>query len=218
LAGRHILRSEQRILEPSFRLPIHATGFGVQLTARDASYHHPQDGRPGGYRLNDVSQPARLAEIDSLVIDGQPVVLSPRDTPWLEDDQCFVVSGVTFKQLAANSAWQRNSSTFELISGLQNPSLEYAADVRVAVHARMVQPMLDITLLLLGLPVVLARESRNIFFSAGICVAIVAGFFLVVLVCHSLGSSFLIQPSLAAWCPLLVFAPLAGYTSQSLWQ
>jgi lipopolysaccharide export system permease protein len=218
LAGRHVVRSERRILEPTFRLPLHTEQFGVQLTAREAGYQDPGEGRPGGYLLKGVSQPARITEIESLIISGQPVILTPFDTPWLEDDQCFVVSAVTFEQLAAGSAWQRYSSTRELVAGLRNPSLDFSADVRVAVHARFVQPMLDMTLLLLGLPVVLARESRNVFFSAGICVLIVAGFFLVVLVCHSLGNSFLLRPALAAWCPLLIFAPLAGFTSQALWQ
>jgi lipopolysaccharide export system permease protein len=218
LAGQNVLRSERRILEPSFRLPLHTSGFGVQLTGREACYCEPSEGRPGGYLLMGVSQPGHLAEIDSLVVDGQPVILSPRDTPWLENDQCFVVSDVTFEQLAASSLWQRYSSTAELISGLRNPSLDFAADVRVAVHARIVQPLLDIALLMLGLPVILARESRNLFFSAGLCVLIVAGFFLVILICHSLGNSFLISPALAAWCPLLIFAPLAGFASQAFWQ
>jgi hypothetical protein len=38
------------------------------------------------------------------------------------------------------------------------------------------------------------------------------------LICHSLGNSFLISPALAAWCPLLIFAPLAGFASQAFWQ
>ena len=218
ITGRHVVRSERRIVEPTFRLPLHTEEFGVQLTAREAIYQEPIGDRPGGYLLKGMLQPVRVAEIESLEIAGPPVILSPCDTPWLEDDQCFVVSAVTFEQLAAGSAWQRYSSIRELVAGLRNPSLDFAADVRVAVHARFVQPMLDITLLLLGLPVVLARESRNIFFSAGICVLIVAGFFLVVLVCHSLGNSFLVRPAFAAWCPLLIFAPLAGFTSQAFWQ
>ena len=218
LAGKYAVRSERRIIEPAFRLPLHISGFGVQLTGREACYHDAHDGRPAGYLLLGVTQPAQLTKIPSLVVDGQPVILSPRDTDWLEQDQCFVVSAVTFEDLAANSLWQTFSSTPELISRLRNPSLDFAADVRVIVHARFLQPMLDIALLMLGLPVVLSRDSRNIFFSAGLCVLIVAVFFLVVLICHGLGSSFLVSPALAAWCPLLIFAPLAGFSFHSLSQ
>ena len=56
------------------------------------------------------------------------------------------------------------------------------------------------------------------FFSAGLCVLIVAFFFLVVLICHGLGNSYLISPALAAWAPLLIFSPLAVFNSYSLWQ
>ncbi len=218
LGGKQIDRSQRRIIEPAFRLPQHVHGYGVQLTAREACYHDAQDDRPGGYLLRGVIQPAHLKKIDSLVIEDQPVILSPRDTPWLEPDQCFVISKVRFEDLAASSLWQTFSPTTELIARLRNPSLDFSADVRVAVHARLVQPMLDITLLMLGLPVVLSRESRNVFFSAGLCVLIVAFFFLVVLICHGLGNSYLITPALAAWAPLLIFSPLAVFNSYSLWQ
>ena len=82
-------------------------------------------------------------------------MLGPRDTPWLKADQCFVVSDVSFAQLAAGNAWRQFSSTADLIAGLHNPSLDLAADVRVLVHARIVQPFLDMALLCLGLPIVL---------------------------------------------------------------
>lgn len=160
LAGKHIERSQRRIIEPAFRLPLHVKGYGVQLTAREAYYQDAQGNRPGGYLMHGVIQPAHLNKIDSLVIDDQPVILSPRDTAWLEPDQCFVVSNVRFEDLAASSLWQTFSPTTELITRLRNPSLDFSADVRVAVHARLVQPMLDITLLMLGLPVVLSRESQ----------------------------------------------------------
>lgn len=218
LAGKHIERSQRRIIEPAFRLPLHVKGYGVQLTAREAYYQDAQGNRPGGYLMHGVIQPAHLNKIDSLVIDDQPVILSPRDTSWLEPDQCFVVSNVRFEDLAASSLWQTFSPTTELITRLRNPSLDFSADVRVAVHARLVQPMLDITLLMLGLPVVLSRESRNVFYSAGLCVLIVALFFLVVLICHGLGNSYLFSPALAAWAPLLIFSPLAVFNSYSLWQ
>ncbi len=217
LAGVYVVRGERRIIDPAFRLPLGVGKFGSQLKAQDAYYHDPRGDRPGGYLLKGVTQPENLGEIDSLVVDDHPVVFSPKDTAWLEDDQCFVVSNVTFEQLAAGDAWQQYSSTAELIAGLHNPSLDFAADVRVAVHARMVQPLLDVTLLLLGLPVVLARESRNVFLAAGQCVLVMAGFFIVVMACHALGG-YLFRPDLAAWFPLLVFAPLAGWTSQAFWQ
>ena len=50
------------------------------------------------------------------------------------------------------------------------------ADVRVAIHSRVTQPLLDITLLFLGLPLVLSRENRNMYLAIGMCVGVVIAF------------------------------------------
>ena len=86
-------------------------------------------------------------------------------------------------------------------------------------HSRFVQPFLDVTLFFLGLPLVLTRRNRNIFVAIGLCVAVVIGYFVVLMVCQAMGSSgFLLSPSQAAWCPLIVLAPLAAALSHSLWE
>jgi lipopolysaccharide export system permease protein len=219
LMGRATVAADQRIVQPTFRLPPGLSRFGSQLAAHTAWFRDAEPGRPRGYLLEGVQEPKNLAGLDSCYRDGQPLVLSPKDTPWLKPQQCFVVSDVTFEQLAAGNTWRQFSSTAELILGLHNPSLDCSADVRVAVHARLIQPFLDVVLLFLGLPLVLSRESRNIFFSAGLCVAVVAAFFLTVLTCQTLGNNYLIRPAaLAAWCPLLIFAPLARLSAQAFWR
>jgi len=88
--------------------------------------------------------------------------------------------------------------------------------MRVAIHARIVQPALDITLLFLGLPLVLRRNNRNMFVAIGLCVVVITVFYLVVLGCQSLGSSYMISPALAAWLPLIVFVPAAMAMSEPL--
>lgn len=218
IGGRHSVAAEGRIVRPAFRLPPEITGFGSQLVAESAFFCEPKDERPRGYRLEEVEEPENLDEIPSLYVNSAPVILTSNDTDWLQPNQCFVVSDISFDQLAAGNAWRQFSSTSELISGLHNPSLDFAPDVRVSVHARMVQPFLDVTLLFLGLPLVLSRERRNVFVAAGLCVLIVAVFFVVVIACHALGKGCLMDPSLAAWCPLLIFAPAARLTTQAFWQ
>ena len=218
ISGRHTQAAEQRISEPVFRRNRGLGAFGTRLVARDAYYSRPERERPGGYLLVGVRQPEQLATVASFYLEDQPVVLSPADTPWLEADQCFVVSAVTFDQLAATSAWRQLSGTRELIAALHNPSLDLGADLRVTVHSRFVQPFLDVTLLFLGLPWVLTRESRNIFLAAGLCILVVAVFLLVVLGCQALGTSYLLSPALAVWCPLLIFAPLARVFAGALWR
>jgi lipopolysaccharide export system permease protein len=215
--GSSAVAAERKIRQPIIRRQPALGNFGTQLSAETAWYRDAEGDRPAGYLLDGVTQPAKLPEIPNFSLDGRPLVLGPRDTPWLEADQCFVVSELNFEQLAAGSAWRQYSSTRELIAGLHNPSLDFTADVRVAVHARFVQPLLDLTLLCLGLPVVLSRQSRNVFVAAGICVLVVAGFLLVVLACQQAGAASLIAPSLAAWLPLLLFVPVAANAARALW-
>jgi lipopolysaccharide export system permease protein len=115
---------------------------------------------------------------------------------------------VRINQLA-ESNFQRLASTAEMIAALRNPSSDYGPDLRVAAHSRFVQPLLEISLLFLGLPLVLGSSSRNIFVAIGLCGGVVASFFVVVLTCHGLGNNCLISPALAAWSPLAICVPIA---------
>jgi lipopolysaccharide export system permease protein len=92
------------------------------------------------------------------------------------------------------------------------------ADVRVAIHTRLMQPFLDTTLLFLGLPFVITRTNRNPFIAIGLCLTVVSVFMVVVLGCQSLGTSGWLQPTLAAWLPLIVFAPVAAGLVDTLHQ
>ena len=208
-----------RIRDPKFLLPITLDDYGKQLVAANAYYCPPEGDRPGGYLLEKVRQPKDLADRPSLCLGKWPVVITPRDAPgWLKPDQCFVVSNVDFEQLTGGTGWRQFSSTAQLIRGLRNPSLDFGADVRVAIHSRVVQPFLDITLLFLGLPLVLSRQSRNVFIAIGLCVLVVSIFVLITLALQQLGASYLLDPALAAWAPLMLFVPVAVAMAHAMWE
>ena len=97
-----------------------------------------------------------------------------------------------------------------MIEQLRSPSTDFGADVRVAIHTRFLQPFLDTTLLFLGLPFVVTRSNRNPFISLGLCLAVVTVFMIVELGCQSLGSGGWVGAPLAAWLPLMIFAPIAA--------
>lgn len=209
LSGKSSFANESRVHEPSLLLPPELGEVGRQLVAEDAYYQSPTPQHPGGYLLRGVTEPADIARRSSVPAE-EPVIITPRDAPdWLQPDECFVRSNVTFEQLANGQRWQQFSSTRELIAGLGNPSLDFGADVRIAIHGRIVQPLLDVTLLFLGLPLILARENRNMFVAIGMCIAVVSAFMVVLLGSHYLGAISLISPSLAAWLPAMIFVPLA---------
>ena len=208
----------QRIKKPDLLLPRGLTDYGSHIVAENAFYKAPDGTRPGGYLMDDVQVPRSLLTGPSLNLDGERVIITPLDEPdWLEPKQCFIASEMTFGQLTGSDSRQY-ASTAQLISGLHNRSLDFGARERVTIHARMVQPILDVTLLFLGIPLVVSRTSRNIFVAIGMCVGIVTAFLLVVIGLQALGSSYWIDPALAAWIPLMVFVPLAVASAGSMWE
>ncbi len=219
IQGNALYSAQRRIEQPMFRLYQRYGEFGKQLQAKNAYYQTANADRPAGYLLEDVTDPAKPAEIASVMQDGRPVILTPRENSWLKPNQVFLVSQVGFEQLAGGRTWRQYSSTSELIAELRNPSLDFGLDSKVMVHARVVQPFLDLSLFFLGLPLVLTRENRNIFVAAGWCFLLVLLFFVVVIACQALGNiGYLVSPSLAAWLPLMVFAPIATAVSYPMWE
>jgi len=219
IRGSATYGDRKRIDEPDFLLPPSLSEYGKLLAAEEAFYKPPEGDRPGGYLFDKVTKPEGLHTLPSLVLDGKPVVITPRDAPdWLRPGQCFVVSDVTFEQLTGGHAWRKYSSTPDLIAGLRNRSLDFGADVRVAIHSRFIQPFLDVTLLFLGLPLVLRREDRNVFIAIGLAALVVCIFMLVVTGFQYLGSVYSLSPALAAWAPLMIFVPVAVALSERAWE
>jgi len=219
LDGKYTFADQQRIEAPRFSMPPLLRQYGKQIVADSARYMPPEGKRPGGYLLEGVREPKNLDTRPSLLLDGRPVLFTPHDAPeWLKPDQCFLASDVNFDQLTGGENFKQLSSVFQLAQGLRNPSLDFGADVRVAIHARLVQPLLDITLLFLGLPLIVTRENRNVFIAMGICMAITILFTLVVVGTQHLGTIYLVDPALAAWLPLMIFVPPAVGMAEMLWK
>jgi lipopolysaccharide export system permease protein len=216
LRGKQTIAKDQHIEKPSFALPPTLDDLGRQLIAARAFFVPANAQHPNGYWMKGVSLPKQINTKPSLSLNGEPVIFTPHDYSWLGSDECFVASDVNFEYLSGADDWRRYASLPELIAGLHNQSLNLGSDVRVAIHARMVQPFLDLALLFLGLPLLLSRYSRNVFFAIGLCVALVVGFYLVVFGCQYLGANYIVTPSLAAWMPVMIFIPLAVWMSNPL--
>jgi lipopolysaccharide export system permease protein len=219
IAGRSGNRREQCIESPDFRLSGPLARYGRDLLAANAYYQRAEKGRPSGYLFRGVTAPKLLATKPSLQLGDKRIIITPLDRPdWLKADECFVVSNLEFDQLIGDQMFRGNASTLELIRGLHNPSLEYTADVRVAVHARLVQPILDVTLLFMGLPLVVSRQTRNIFLSMALCLMLVLSFLALQMGFQMLGTSAVISPALAAWIPLMISIPSAVGLAHAMWQ
>jgi lipopolysaccharide export system permease protein len=218
IGGERIVPATKTIVRASFVLPRQLDQFGKQLTAAEARFMPAEANRPTGYLLSGVTAPKALLKQPSLLVEANPVVITPVGNDWLRPDQVFIVSALSFEFLSAGANWRDFAATSEMIRELRAPSTDLGNDVRVAIHTRFMQPFLDTTLLFLGLPFVVTRTNRNPFVAIGLCLAVVTVFMVVVLGCQSLGSGGWLQPALAAWLPFMLFAPLAAGMSDSLRQ
>ena len=209
LRGDQLTVADQQISRPNFLLPSSLSSYGTKITAATATFKPSQAEHPSGYLLSRVTSPTKIAARTSLALDGRTVIFMPQDADWLADDECFVASNVEFQMLTGGDAGRRYASTLEMIRGLHNPSNNFAADRRVAVHSRVLQPLMDATLLLLGIPIVLSRNDRNVFLAIGLCVGVVVVFMITTITCQYLGNTSLISAALASWLPLIIFVPIA---------
>ncbi len=216
--GRAARFAGRQIDDVSLLLPPTMAGFAAQLDAKTAEWVPAIDGRPSGYLLRGVSDPPGIDGLEGLSIGGTDVVLTRRGADWLEPGSCFVTSDVAFEQMIGSGNWRMYSSTQELISAIGNPSIGVTSDVPLRVHARLVAPALDLALVVLGLPLVVGPVRKGIFMAVGFSVLLTAGFMLTVLSCHALASNAILGPSLGAWLPLLILAPLAAWNAQPMWR
>jgi len=216
IGGEKTVAVEKRIIKPAFILPATLARYGKQLLADNGYYRPATADHPAGYLLDAVTSPPKIDQLASLELDGRTIIVTARDANWLEPGQAFVVSQLPFQMLAGGSTWRNYASTGELITELGNPSSNLGADVRVAVHSRLLQPVVDVTLLMLGLPLMFSRRNRNVFLSIGLCLLVAISFSLVTLAFQSLGGLNLLRPTLAAWLPIMLFLPLAVGMSHTL--
>lgn len=216
IGGENVVLAERKIIRPTFVLPTPLSTYGRQLAAAAAFYTDATEEHPTGFVLVGVTTPKGIDGQPSLLLDERPILVTPRDAPWLQPGEIFVASDLPFSLLASGSTWRRYASFKELIAELNTPGVDLGADVRVAVHTRMVKPLMDGTLLMLGLPLMLSRRNRNVFLSISMCLGLATAFMLVGLLCQSLGGVGMLRPPLAAWLPLLAFVPVATAMSYTL--
>jgi len=216
--GRGVRLAAGVIESPSLLLPPQLAEYGPQLSAQQAVWQPAAESRPAGYRLRDVHEPADIDRLPALTLGGRPVVLTRDAAEWLGPGECFIVSDVTFEQLIGSANWSQYSATIELVRAIANPSLGVSGDIPLRVHARFTAPLLDMGLLLLGIPLVLGPTRRGVFAAVGGCVGMTVVFFLIVTGSHALALGDAISPSLGAWLPLLVLGPLAAWAAEPMWR
>ncbi len=216
--GRGVRSGTATIEAPSLLMPPQLGEYGSQITAQRAVWRAATADRPAGYLLKRVQEPVDVDRLPPLTLGGEPVLLTRSTAAWLEAGECFVVSEVTFEQLIGSANWSQYSSTAELVRAIGNPSLGVAGELPLRVHARFTAPLLDLALLLLGIPLVLGPIRRGVFAAVGGCVGMTVVFFLVVMGSHAMALADALSPSLGAWLPLLILGPLAAWAAEPMWR
>lgn len=209
--GKHLLPANYEIVSPMLALQgsvIKRELYGSQILAESAYYRAASGDRPSGYLFKHVELPNNIDALPSaMTSDGVPLILTAKDSDWIELGDCFLVSNIEYELLRGGSAWKQFASTPELIHHLKSETLS-GNDLRVQIHGRFLRPFVDWTVILLGIPVLLTRPDRHLFWVAGACLFIVAGFTGVVIGLNALGAAgTYVTPTLAVWIPLLVFLP-----------
>jgi lipopolysaccharide export system permease protein len=210
IRGTNLSLLENKINDPDVQLTTEISRELPRITALWATVVAESGDRPAGLLFNGVTKPENISEYGSLKLNGDTVVYLPSDQDWLEPSQCFVVSDIDLEQAAYGSKLAAYDSLPEMIQNLRKPRLWFGNNQQIKVHSRLLQPFLDLTLLLLGLPLIITRADKNVFVSAGLCFLVVGLFQVAMIASSSLGSYNLIQPaSLAAWLPVILFVPFA---------
>ncbi|MCL2744844.1 MAG: LptF/LptG family permease [Planctomycetaceae bacterium] len=209
IQGEFLFRKEQYLTEPNFVLHKPLVRQHAYLKAAKA-FHYPANGKhPAGFMLTGLKEENEVTKGETLKLNNKDIIITNRTAPdFVEKGNCFVVTDVPFDYLGADDAWRQYASTWELLKAVRNKSLDVGDRVASVIHIRLLQPFLDITLLFLGLPLIVASGDRNVFKVMGISALVVFAFLAVCQGCQWLGSSAE-MPVLGAWLPLIIFLPMA---------
>ena len=119
--GQAIYQFNNRIENPNFLLPLDWPGVGRKLGGESAYFKAAdvsENGHPAGYFLEPKGLPHATSQLASLVVDGQQLVLTPRDFPeWVPANQLLVVSELGIQQLTRGRQWRQCTATMPLIAG-----------------------------------------------------------------------------------------------------
>ena len=115
-----------------------------------------------------------------------------------------------------SSDFFRYLSSGELKALAEDPMRGNRRQLQVTLHQHVTSPILNLLILLLGLPFVAGREDRNYFASIGIAIALFVGVFVLVFASTAFGNSGHVSPLLAAWVPVFAALPAAVLAMESL--
>lgn len=203
MVGRIALPAEKLVREFNCTIPADLGPGQVLISAKEARYiplSHEGKKYAGGWLLVGArTQPADLSNWN------RPDILENTDP-----GKFFLRTEADFDTLTRDpKKWFAQASTVRLFHELSKSESNRLASMAVLFHMRLTRPILGMILLFLGLSAILRDQNRNVFISAGLCLALAALLYAANFGCKHLGDSDILSPALAAWLPVLVFGPLS---------
>ncbi|MBE3070184.1 MAG: LptF/LptG family permease, partial [Planctomycetes bacterium] len=114
------------------------------------------------------------------------------------------------------SDFYRYMSYEELKALAKDPMRGNRRQLQVEMHRHVTSPLLNILVLLLGLPFVAGRDDRNYFASIGVAVGLFIGVFVITFASTAFGNAGHVGPLLAAWLPVFIVLPASILSMESL--
>jgi lipopolysaccharide export system permease protein len=139
-----------------------------------------------------------------------PEAFDPELIEMIDPGRFFLhVRDATFDRVTQGQRTQAFAATSELYRLMKRTDPGRMNDLAVTFHMRLTRPIVGLLLVIMGLSIILRDQTRHIFISAGLCLVMCVLFFAVVFGGKFLGTADYVTPALAAWLPVIIFAPFA---------
>jgi lipopolysaccharide export system permease protein len=199
--GFRAIRRERAVQNFYVTLPTGPRSEMKHLQAETARYIPPVEGQrlSGGWLMTGTT-PAEL----------QKDAYDPDIIEMIDPGRFFLhVREATFERVTQGQKTQAFASTSTLFQLMQRTDVGRMNALAVTFHMRITRAVVGMLLVIMGLSIILRDQTRHVFISAGLCLAMCAVFFGVIFGGKFMGTADYISPALAAWLPVLIFGPLS---------
>ncbi len=112
-------------------------------------------------------------------------------------------------------------SSAQLIELAQNEGTRQSdlAELYLQKHSRITDPIMNLVMLLVALPVLVCRDPRDMKSAIAVSFATTAGCFVLIFICKMFATEVFmnqIRPELWAWAPIFIFVPVAFIQMDSM--
>ena len=104
----------------------------------------------------------------------------------------------------------------ELRALAEDPMRNNRQTLQVTMHQHVTGPIMNLLLLLLGLPFVAGRDDRNYFSSIGVAIGLIVGVYALTFAATAFGQQGHIGALLAAWLPVFIVLPASVLSMEAL--